>query len=62
MAYERMARQPKSAKPEGMDRRRMVEMIGIEPMTFRLQSGRSTNWATSPYDFSTLEEDGPWWA
>lgn len=38
-----MARQPKSAKPEGMDRRRMVEMIGIEPMTFRLQSGRSTN-------------------
>ena len=26
----------------------VVEMSGIEPLTFRMQIGRSTSWATSP--------------
>ena len=26
----------------------MVEVIGVEPMTFRVQGGRSANWATPP--------------
>lgn len=27
----------------------LVEMSGVEPLAFRVQSGRSTNWATSPF-------------
>lgn len=30
-------------------RQNLVEMSGVEPLTFRVQSGRSTNWATSPH-------------
>ena len=35
----------------------MVEANGIEPMTSCLQSTRSPNWATPPFQYSEL-----WWA
>ena len=45
----------------------MVEMSGFEPLAFRVQGGRSTNWATSPYIIytlflSTLPIIKKWWA
>ena len=39
----------------------VVEMIGFEPMTFRLQSGRSANWATPPL-ITRKSRPNHWWA
>ncbi len=37
----------------------MVEMIGVEPMTFRVQGGRSASWATPPFKGLELLYGGP---
>ena len=38
----------------------MVESMGIEPIAFRLQGGRSPNWANFPYLFQCNQRFFDW--